>query len=150
MIWLISYVALLAITVLLGMGWLEGLALFLLDLAVCAFVISYDLLCSRTQADQAESQRLLADLQAAHQKLQRHAAQAEELAAARERNRLARELHDSVSQAIFSIKLTSQSARLLLDREPARVPGQLDRLQSMTGDALAQLRSLIAQLRPPQ
>jgi signal transduction histidine kinase len=132
------------------LGWLEGLALVLLYLAVCAFLISYDFLYSRMQANQAESQRLLADLQTAHQKLQESAAQAEELAAARERNRLARELHDSVSQAIFSITLTSQSARLLLEREPARVPEQIDRLQAMTADALSQLRALIAQLRPPQ
>jgi signal transduction histidine kinase len=149
-IWLIFYLTLLAVTVMLGMGWLEGLALTLLDLAVCGFIISYDLLFSRTQADQAESQRLLADLQSAHGKLQEYAAQAEELAAARECNRLARELHDSVSQAIFSITLTSQSARLLLDREPARVSEQVDQLQTMTEQALAQLRSLIAQLRPPQ
>lgn len=149
-IWLLFYVTLLTVTVMLGMGWLEGLALVLLDLAVCGFIISYDLLYLRTQADQAESQRLLADLQAAHQKLQEYTAQAEELASARERNRLARELHDSVSQAIFSITLTSQSARLLLDRESARVPEQLDHLQAMTEQALAQLRSLIAQLRPPQ
>jgi signal transduction histidine kinase len=93
---------------------------------------------------------LLAELRQAHQKLQEHAAQAEELAAARERNRLARELHDSVSQMIFSITLTSQAARLLLARDPARVPEQLNRLQEMTGSALGQLRSLIAQLRPPQ
>jgi signal transduction histidine kinase len=150
LIWIIIYVALLAVTLILGLGWQEGFALVLLYLAVCTFLVSYDFLYSRTQADQAESQRLLADLQSAHQKLQEYAAQAEELAAARERNRLARELHDSVSQAIFSITLTSQSARLLLDREPARVPEQIDHLQTMTEDALSQLRALIAQLRPPQ
>ena len=149
-IWIAIYVAVLAVTLMLGLGWQEGFALVLLYLAVCTFLVSYDFLYSRTQADQAESQRLLADLQSAHQKLQEYAVQAEELAAARERNRLARELHDSVSQAIFSITLTSQSARLLLDREPARVPEQIDRLQAMTEDALSQLRALIAQLRPPQ
>ena len=148
LILMIFYTALLAVTLMLGMGWLEGLAIVLLYLAVCGFVISYDFLYSRTQADQAESQRLLADLQSAHQQLQEHAVQAEELAAARERNRLARELHDSVSQTIFSITLTSQSARILLDHEPARVPKQIDRLQAMTEDALSQLRALIAQLRP--
>jgi len=58
---------------------------------------------------------------------------------------LARELPDSVSQAIFSINLTSQSARLPLEREPDRVHEQLDRLQTMTEDAPTQLRSLIAQ-----
>jgi signal transduction histidine kinase len=147
--WLIVYVVLMGATLLLGMDWAGALALFLLAVAVAAFLISYDLLLSRMQADQAESERLLAALQSAHRQLQEVASQADELAAARERNRLARELHDSVSQVIFSIRLTSQSARILLDREPARVPEQVDRLQAMTGDALAQLRSLIAQLHPP-
>ncbi len=149
-IWIVIYIALLGTTLMIGLSLAEGLALVLLFLAVGAFLISYDFLYARTQADQAESQKLLADLQFAHQKLQGYTAQAEELAAARERNRLARELHDSVSQAIFSITLTSQAARLLLNREPARVPEQLDLLQSMTENALAQLRALIAQLRPPQ
>jgi signal transduction histidine kinase len=92
---------------------------------------------------------LLAELQQAHQKLQEYAEQADELATARERNRLARDLHDTVSQLIFSIILTARSARLLLDRDPARLPEQLDRLQEMTSNALSQLRSLIAKLRPP-
>lgn len=150
LVWMMIYIFLLSLTLMFGLGWLQGLALILLYIAVCAFVASYDFLYYRTQADQARSEQLLNDLVAAHRKLQEYAAQAEELAAARERNRLARELHDSASQAIFSIRLTSQSARLLLDREPGRVPEQLDRLQQMTEDALSQLRSLISQLRPKQ
>jgi signal transduction histidine kinase len=148
--WMVLLAILLSTTLVLGMGWAAGLALGLLILSGCAFLVSYDLLSAQTQADEAESQVLLVELQQAHQKLQEHAAQAQELAAARERNRLARELHDSVSQVIFSVTLTSQAARLLLERDPARVPEQLDRLEEMTGSALGQLRSLIAQLRPPQ
>jgi signal transduction histidine kinase len=148
MIWLICYITLLTMTLALGLGWLAGSALALLFLAVCAFLISYDYLYSRTEADQVESQRLLTDLQAAHQRLQEFAVQAEELAAARERNRLAHELHDSVGQAIFGIILISQSARLLLDKESDQVPEQIDHLQKMTEDTLSQLRSMIAQLRP--
>ena len=132
-----------------GLGWVEGLALSLIMLGGGVFVISYDLLYGRTQADQAASQALLAELQAAHRELQAHAAQVEELAAARERNRLARELHDSVSQTIFSITLTARPRACCLERDPARVPEQLDRLEAMTGDALRRLRSLIAQLHPP-
>ena len=127
-----------------------GTGLSLVMLGGGTFLISYEMLYTQTQADEAESEVLLAKLQQAHQELQAHAAQAEELAAARERNRLARELHDSVSQVIFGTTLTSQAARLLLQRDPARVPEQLDHLQEMTGSALDQLRSLIAQLRPPQ
>lgn len=146
--WSIFFVVVLGFTLIPGIGLLEGLALLLLLMATGSFLISYDFLYLRTQADQAESQRLLTDLQVAHQKLKDYAAQAEELAAARERNRLARELHESVSQVLFSITLTSQSARLLLERDPARVPAEIERLQEMTSSALNQLRSLIAELRP--
>jgi signal transduction histidine kinase len=146
--WTVFFSVLLGITLILGLGLWEALALFLLNLAMGTFLLSYDFLYLRTQADQAESQRLLADLQSAHQKLQEQTAQTEELAAARERNRLARELHDSVSQIIFSITLTSQSARLLLGRDPARARVETERLQEMTAGALNQLRSLIAELRP--
>lgn len=148
--WTAFYIILLSTTLILGMGLLHGFVNLLNFLAVGAFLISYDFLYGRTQADQAESQRLLANLEVAHQRLQEQAAQAEELAAARERNRLARELHDSVSQVIFSITLTSQSTRLLLKRDPARVRGQIQRLQEMTSSALTQLRSLIAELHSPQ
>ena len=75
----------------------------------------------------------------------------EELAAVHERNRLARELHDSVSQTLFSMTLTAEAARLLLDRDPSRVAAQPDRLQTLARDALAEMRSLILQRpsRPP-
>jgi signal transduction histidine kinase len=148
--WMTLFAALLTATPVLGMGWAAGLAFTLLLLAAAGFMLAYDLLYSRTQADQAEILASLVDLEQVHQRLQEYAVQAEELTAVCERNRLARELHDSVSQMIFGITLTSQSARLLLERDPARVPEQLDRLEEMTGNALSQLRSLIAQLRPPQ
>ena len=148
--WLILFSILLTVTEVIGVGWGEGIALSLTMLGGGFFVISYDLLYDRTQADQAESRALLTELQEAHRDLQAYAGQVEALTATRERNRLARELHDSVSQTIFSITLTAQAARLLLDRDPARVPELLDRLESMTASALAQLRSLIAKLHPPQ
>ncbi len=144
------FAALMSATLMLGMGWAEGMGLALVMLASGAFFASYDALYARTRADQAESEALLAELRQAHRRLEEHAAQAQELAAARERNRLAREMNDSVSQVIFSIRLTAQATRLLLDRDPGRVSQELDRLQEMTGSALLQLRSLIAQLHPPQ
>jgi signal transduction histidine kinase len=148
--WLIVFSLLLTVTEVIGVGWGEGLALSLTMLGGGFFLISYDLLYDRMQADQAESRALLTELQAAHRDLQAYAGQVEALTAARERNRLARELHDSVNQTIFGVTLTSQAARQLLDRDPARVPELLDRLESMTASALGQLRSLIAKLHPSQ
>lgn len=150
LVWVILYIILLTGTQIIGSGLLDGLAVSMLIIAVGTFLVSYDRLYAQAQADREESQALLVRLQDAHQKLQESAAQAEELAAARERNRLARELHDTVSQLIFSITLTARSAQLLLERDPARLPELLNRLQEMTGNALSQLRSLITQMRPPQ
>ena len=74
--------------------------------------------------------------------------QAAELASSEERAHLARELHDSVTQALFSMTLHTRSIELLLDRDPARVPEQLVALRELQRDALAEMRALIFELRP--
>jgi signal transduction histidine kinase len=66
-----------------------------------------------------------------------------------ERNRLARELHDSVSQQLFSMTLTAPAARAQLEKNPQRAAAQLERLQETATAALAEMRALIFQLRPP-
>jgi signal transduction histidine kinase len=74
---------------------------------------------------------------------------AQSAAALEERNRLARELHDSVTQQLFSMTLTAQAARAHLEKNPQRAAVQLERLQETASAALAEMRALIFQLRPP-
>ena len=74
--------------------------------------------------------------------------QGKDLAALEERQRLARELHDSVSQALYGITLGTRTARTLLDREPARAAEPLDYALSLAEAALAEMRTLIFELRP--
>ncbi len=131
-----------------GYGWLEALPFILLYGSSYFFVGSYASVTAQADAARRESQTLLAELQTAHRQLQVYAAQAEELAVTKERNHLARELHDSVTQTIFSITLTAKSARILLERNPAQVVTQLDHLQELAQSALAEMRALIFQLRP--
>jgi signal transduction histidine kinase len=69
-------------------------------------------------------------------------------AALEERQRLARELHDSVSQALFSIALGARTARTLLDRDPAQVAQPLDYVLNLAEAGLAEMRALIFELRP--
>jgi signal transduction histidine kinase len=76
-----------------------------------------------------------------------HRAQA--AAVLEERNRLARELHDSVTQQLFSMTLTAQAARAHIAKNPERALLQLERLQETATAALAEMRALIFQLRPP-
>lgn len=74
---------------------------------------------------------------------------AQEAAVLEERSRLARDLHDSISQQLFSMTLTAQAARVQLEKNPARTAVQLERLQETAAAALAEMRALIFQLRPP-
>ncbi|HWQ14716.1 MAG TPA: GAF domain-containing sensor histidine kinase, partial [Roseiflexaceae bacterium] len=74
---------------------------------------------------------------------------AQEAAVLEERSRLARDLHDSISQQLFSMTLTAQAARAQLDKNPSRAAAQLERLQETASAALAEMRALIFQLRPP-
>jgi signal transduction histidine kinase len=73
-----------------------------------------------------------------------------ELSILAERNRLALDLHDAVSQKLFSVVLTAEAAATQLDRHPAAARAQLDRLRTLSREALEELRSLILGLRPPE
>jgi signal transduction histidine kinase len=71
-----------------------------------------------------------------------------EKAALEERQRLARELHDSASQVLYGIALGARTARTLLDRTPAQAAEPLDYVVSLAEAGLAEMRALIFQLRP--
>ncbi|HZC84940.1 MAG TPA: PAS domain S-box protein [Rubrobacter sp.] len=75
-------------------------------------------------------------------------ATAQDTAALEERQRLARELHDSVSQALYGIVLGTDAARTLLDRDPGRVAEPLEYVLSLAKAGLAEMRALIFELRP--
>jgi signal transduction histidine kinase len=73
-----------------------------------------------------------------------------ELSAVAERNRLALELHDAVSQKLFSVVLTAEAASTLLSRDSSDAArDKVERLRGLAGEALSELRSLIGELRPP-
>jgi signal transduction histidine kinase len=74
--------------------------------------------------------------------------QAQGKAALEERQRLARELHDSVSQALYGIGLGTRTARALLDRDPAKVAEPLEYVMSLAEAGMAEMRALIFELRP--
>jgi signal transduction histidine kinase len=145
--WVGAFMALIAGSLMFFYGPLQGLALALTSMAICVVFPAYVIANAEIETARAESQAVLAELQVKHRQLQAYADQVEVLAAVEERNRLARDLHDSVSQTMFSILLHARSTQLLLERDPAQVRSQLGQLQDLTHSALAQMRGLIAQLR---
>nr|WP_030841332.1 GAF domain-containing sensor histidine kinase [Streptomyces hygroscopicus] len=71
-----------------------------------------------------------------------------ELTIAGERARLAHELHDAVSQKLFSLRLTAQAATALVDRDPARAKDELQQIALLAAEAADELRSAVVELRP--
>ncbi|MFI5722494.1 GAF domain-containing sensor histidine kinase [Streptomyces cyaneofuscatus] len=71
-----------------------------------------------------------------------------ELTIAEERSRLAHELHDAVSQKLFSLRLTAQAATALVDRDPARAKGELQQVAVLAAEAVDELRAAVVELRP--
>lgn len=65
-----------------------------------------------------------------------------------ERARLARELHDSVAQALYGISLAARSARTLIEKNPVRAAESLDFALNLADGASAEMRALLFALRP--
>ena len=95
-----------------------------------------------------ESQKQQAELQLAHQQLQEYTERAEELAVLQERNRLARELHDAVTQTLFSASLIAEALPALWERNQEMGRERLAMLRQMSRGALAEMRTLLLELRP--
>jgi signal transduction histidine kinase len=90
-------------------------------------------------------------LNAANQKLQEYAKNAEALAVAEERNRLARDLHDSVTQSLYSLTLFAEAAtEELAAGELDTVGNHLKELRQTSRQALQEMRLMIFELRPPE
>jgi PAS domain S-box-containing protein len=71
-----------------------------------------------------------------------------DLAALEERQRLARELHDSVSQALFGIGLGAKTARTVIERDPAKAIEFIEYVHALAKTGMAEMRALIFELRP--
>jgi len=74
--------------------------------------------------------------------------QAREEAAAEERNRLARDLHDAVSQTLFSASIIAEVLPKLWEKHPDEARRRLEEVRQLTRGALAEMRTLLLELRP--
>ena len=148
--WIIFFMLPMGIAFILFQGVLEGIIRVVLFGSVIVFLSAYALASKRAQEARTRTQSLMKQLQDANLQLQAYSDTLEKLSVAHERQRLARDLHDSVTQTIFSMTLTTQSALLLMDRDPSRLKAQLERLNLLTQSALAEMHTLISELRPDQ
>ena len=118
-----------------------------------AGIIAAFYLTDREGADEfTDEDQHLIEMLAAHAALAIESARlyerSRELSTIEERNRLARDLHDSVVQKLFGLGLAARSASVLLERDPHAAREQVDRLGELSQEAAEELRSLVFQLRP--
>lgn len=97
----------------------------------------------------AEVERLVGELTAANQQLRAYAVQVEELAIAKERNRLAREIHDGLGHYLTTIHMQIQASKAIMKTDPQKAFDALDKALDLTHQALADVRQSVAALRSP-
>jgi signal transduction histidine kinase len=121
-----------------GLGGLYAILFYSVTFVVCGFFGST---IQQVERERERNEHLVEELQATQRKLQ-------DLAVMEERNRLARDLHDSVKQQVFAVSMQLGAARALLNEEN-KAYGPVTEAERLARQAGAELTTLIRELRPP-
>lgn len=123
--------------------------------AVLAFFAGVGLLIRYLQEEQARSRQLLAEveesralLEQANRQLQESQARQQQMAVLEERQRLAREIHDSVAHGLTALVVQLQAGRRLIDRDLAQATMTVGRCEEMAREALQETRRAVRALHP--
>ncbi len=147
--WIAAFI--IAMIVILLAGTNLATALITMPIYLAGFFFFITFANATRQANQArqESQRLLEELQTAHRKLQEYAAQAETLAVAEERNRLAREMHDTIGHRLTVAAVQLEGVQRLIRHDPDKAEHMAATVREQVRAALQELRQTVATLREP-
>ena len=126
----------------LGMSWREGLREGLGTLVAAVFAAALTELVLREQRSRAELTR-------AHERLREYAERVERLAAAQERNRVARDIHDGLGHSLTVVQMQVKAARAVLP-DVERADAVLAKAQRQAQEALAEVRRSVSALREPR
>lgn len=142
--------------ILLGLMWLayfngQPLGETLLDLLSIGvsvlFTLIFTSIALRESAARSQVQRLAVDLRQANHRLAEYATQAEELATMRERNRLAREIHDNLGHYLTVVNVQIEAAKTIMTTQPEKAQDALNKAQNLTQEGLAAVRHSVSALR---
>jgi NarL family two-component system sensor histidine kinase YdfH len=123
---------------------------FVAMLPLTLFVVVYVVLYSRQAEARVQAQKLLRELEGANRQLTEYAARVEDLTIAAERERMARELHDTLSQGLAGLILQLEAADAhLAANHPERARGILEQSMEKARGTLREARLAIDDLRQP-
>ena len=109
-------------------------------LAAVVFVVVF----TRISVNEQQGRRQLDE---ANRKLREYATRAEELATTQERNRLAREIHDGLGHYLTAINIQIEAAQAIMQQDGAQAATSMSKAQSLTQEALTEVRRSVAALR---
>lgn len=142
--WMIAVCALIYFTLVMPLilrsRWIDAIAIAVIYGTGIVFVIVF----TRVAASEREARTKLAE---ANQRLREHAAQIEDLATTKERNRLAREIHDSLGHYLTVVNVQIGAAQAVFDHDRPRALDHLAKAQTLTQEGLAEVRRSVAALR---
>ncbi len=116
-------------------------------LAGQVFIVVFTQMAVSQEKSRMEVERLVTELAEANQQLREYALEVEELAITRERNRLAREIHDGLGHYLTTIHMQIRAARAIAASEPAHALEIMATAQNLTQQALSDVRSSVSALR---
>ena len=111
------------------------------------FVVVFTRVLIQTESARQEVQQMAERLEGMNQQLREYAVQAEEFATTKERNRLAREIHDSLGHYLTVINVQLEAARAVLESDQEAARQALLKAQSLVKDGLSEVRRSVAALR---
>ena len=147
--WIGIYTLATAASFAVGISLSEGLIGLFLYGALYAFFGAFARAWAQADAARRESQGLLEQLREAHLQLQEHALRAEEMAVVEERNRLAREMHDTLGHRLTVASVQLEAAQRLCSTDPGRAESLVGTVREEVREALSELRATVATLRTP-
>ncbi|MBT5902697.1 MAG: sensor histidine kinase [Opitutaceae bacterium] len=128
-------------------GWAEFRYALLSYSPAYIFTILFSFVTRQALLAREHAIELKNELEIANAQLRSQAAQTEELATTRERNRLAREIHDGVGHYLTVINVQTEAAQSLLKSDPERASDALNKAAQLSRDALADVRRSVGSLR---
>ena len=136
-----------AMAVFTGSNWAlvwSGLPIFL---AGQIFIVVFTQMAVSEEKARSEVEKLVKELEEVNQRLRQYSVQVEDLAITKERNRLAREIHDGLGHYLTTIFMQIQAARAVMKGDPEKAQDAMGTAQTLTQEALVDVRRSVSALR---
>jgi signal transduction histidine kinase len=147
--WIVAFNLVTVVAFLLGFGLEEALYAGLVYAGINIFFGAFAGTLRRVDAARRQSDLLLQELREAHEQLQEYALRVEELTVIEERNRLSREMHDTIGHRLTVASVQLEGAQRICASDPERAANMVGTVRGQVRAALSELRSTVATLRAP-